>query len=85
MVTGLLLLPLSFFMGWMFPLGLRILEKRAVNLIPWAWGINGFASVSAAPLSVLLAMTHGFRGVVIIAIVMYIIAAMVARPLAGPR
>lgn len=77
-ITTLLLSPLSFFMGWMFPLGLKILEKRSINLIPWAWGVNGFASVSAAPLSIMLSMSYGFSGVVVIAVIFYLSAGATA-------
>ncbi len=78
LVTAFFLSPVSFFMGWMFPSGLRILEEGSAYLIPWAWGVNGFASVAAAPLSVLLSMSLGFSGVSIIAIALYLFAGGVA-------
>ncbi|RWO18855.1 hypothetical protein, partial [Mesorhizobium sp.] len=42
--------------------------------IPWAWGINGCASVLSAILATLLAMHVGFSGVVMIAVVLYLVA-----------
>ena len=47
-------------MGMPFPRGLMRLGVRAPGLIPWAWGANGFASVVAAVLAVVLAMSFGF-------------------------
>ncbi len=70
--------PLAFFMGWMFPSGLMILERGPQVLIPWAWGINGFTSVMAAPLSVMLAMAQGFTGVIAAAILCYGVAVFAA-------
>ena len=61
-------------MGWMFPNGLSILEKNTEELVPWAWGINGFASVIAAPLSVIISMSYGFHVVLIIAALFYILS-----------
>ena len=65
------LAPLAFFMGWMFPSGLMMLEKGPEHLVPWAWGINGFTSVLAAPLSVMLAMSNGFQSVMAAAVLCY--------------
>jgi len=78
LVTAVSLAPVSFFMGWMFPLGLRMLEKKAGGLVPWAWGVNGFASVSAAPLSVMLSMSYGFGYVMAAAAFLYLVAGIVA-------
>ena len=69
-----LLAPLAFFMGWPFPAGMALLERSSPALLPWAWGINGFSSVAAAPLTVLLAMSSGFRLVLALAIVAYLLA-----------
>ena len=74
--------PLAFFMGWMFPSGLLILEKGPQVLIPWAWGINGFTSVMAAPLSVMLAMAHGFTSVIAAAVLFYGVAVFAAMRMA---
>ena len=66
--------PLAFFMGMPFPLGLATLQQTDSNLIPWAWGINGCASVLSAILAVMLAIEIGFNGVMISAVALYILA-----------
>jgi len=66
--------PLAFAMGMPFPLGLAALQQKTPQLIPWAWGINGCASVLSAILAVLLAIEIGFNGVMICAVVLYVLA-----------
>ena len=66
--------PLAFVMGMPFPLGLNMLKQTSPDLIPWAWGINGCASVLSAILAVLLAIEIGFNGVMSVAVILYVIA-----------
>ncbi len=66
--------PLAFVMGMPFPLGLATLQETSPGLIPWAWGINGCASVLSAILAVLLAIEIGFNGVMLCAVGLYFIA-----------
>jgi hypothetical protein len=74
-ITVLAIFPVSFFLGWMFPAGFQMLERTADPLIPWAWGVNGFASVTAAPLAVMIAMGFGFNAVMLSALICYLVAA----------
>lgn len=55
------LVPLSFFMGMPFPMGLQIVSDRQPRYIPWVWGVNGIASVIAPVLGSLIAVWLGFR------------------------
>jgi hypothetical protein len=71
--------PLAFFMGMPFPTALKRLHKDVPPLVPWAWGINGFASVVGAVLGTLLAVSTGFTTLVLIALVGYFLAATVSR------
>ena len=71
--------PLAFWMGMPFPLGLAEVSARAPGLVPWAWGINGCASVISAVLATVLAMSIGFTAVVGLAVSLYVIAALVWR------
>lgn len=66
--------PLAFAMGMPFSLGLAAMQQNTPQLIPWAWGINGCASVLSAILAVLLAIHIGFNGVMLCAVVLYILA-----------
>jgi len=78
-ISVALIAPLAFLMGMPFPLGLARVEARDARLVPWAWGINGCASVCGAVLATLLAIHVGFAAVVVVALVLYGVAAM-ARP-----
>ncbi len=61
MTTVLLLMLLGFIMGFPFPLGLRLLnELKREDYIPWAWGINGMASVVGSVITIFIAMSLGF-------------------------
>jgi hypothetical protein len=64
---------LSFFLGWPFPSGLRILAEKFPNLVPWAWGINGCASVIGAVLGKCLAVSIGFRPLMFTACFLYLL------------
>ncbi len=64
--------PLGFFMGMPFPMALAELAEHAERLVPWAWGINGCASVISAALATLLAVHLGFRVVILCAVGLYI-------------
>jgi hypothetical protein len=66
--------PLAFVMGMPFPLGMAALQQSSPQLIPWAWGINGCASVLSAVLAVLLAIEIGFNGIMLCAVVLYLVA-----------
>ena len=76
LISGVLIAPLAFFMGMPFPLGLSRVARRSAALIPWAWGINGCASVLSAIFATILAVHAGFIVVVLLAAVLYILAAM---------
>jgi len=76
-----LIAPLAFLMGWPFPVGMSLIERLSPNLLPWAWGVNGFASVAAAPLTVLLAMSFGFRLVLSFSVMAYLLAVVFAAKL----
>ena len=71
--------PLAFFMGMPFPLGLAQVREAAPALVPWAWGVNGCASVLSAMLATLIAMGFGFFAVMATAAALYLAAAALDR------
>jgi len=70
--------PVAFLMGWPFPNGLTLVEENAPALVPWAWGANGFASVAASPLAVIIAIGWGYGAVLILCAGLYAAAALAA-------
>ena len=79
-LAGLLgIAPLAFAMGLPFALGLARLARAAPEFVPWAWGLNGCASVLAAIAALLLAMAVGLRATLLCALALYAVAAWAWR------
>jgi hypothetical protein len=74
LISVALIAPLAFCMGMPFPLGLGRLADHAPDLMPWAWAINGCASVISAVLATLLAIHLGFSTVIAVALALYAMA-----------
>lgn len=64
----------AFFMGMPFPLGLQAVSRQFADKVAWAWGVNGFFSVIAAPLALIIAVESGSRLVMSGAATAYLIA-----------
>ncbi len=69
-----LIAPLAFVMGMPFPMGLSELGRHSESLIPWAWGVNGCASVISAVAATLVAIHFGFTVVMVMALLFYLVA-----------
>ncbi len=82
--SSLTIAPLAFLMGFPMPLALVRLQRGATKLVPWAWGINGFASVLAAPLAVALSMQFGFLLVGGVAVGFYALAGVIFASVPHP-
>jgi len=78
-VTLTLIAPLAFLMGIPFPLGLSRLATEMPPYIPWAWGINGCASVLSALLAALLSVHLGYSTVLLLAAALYAAAVLAWR------
>jgi SAM-dependent methyltransferase len=76
LVSAVLIAPLAFCMGMPFPLGLARVGAGMPSFVPWAWGINGCASVVSAVLASLLAIQFGYTVVVIAALLLYLVAVL---------
>jgi hypothetical protein len=66
-------------MGTAFPGGLAWLQERAPGLVPWAWAVNGCASVLASILAAMVALSAGFTAVLVAAAGAYVGAWLVLR------
>ncbi len=71
--------PLAFLMGMPFPLGLKRVAAVGSGWVPWAWGVNGWASVLSPVLATLIAIHLGFSVVVGLAVALYLTAALAIR------
>ena len=74
-IATLTVAPLSLLLGTIFPTGMRLLKKHKLeSLVPWAWAINGSASVLASVVAILLAIVIGFNAVIGIGLALYALA-----------
>ena len=67
-----LIAPLAFFMGMPFPLGLALVARSDPDFVPWAWGLNGCASVVGVTAATLVTMHFGFKAAVAAAVAIYL-------------
>ena len=72
-ISLILIAPLALCMGMPFPVALGKLSTAEHTYIPWAWGINGCASVISAVLASLLAIHFGFTLVILFAVSLYLL------------
>ncbi len=68
---SILLAPLGFLLGFPFATGLSRLQARRPDLVPWAWAVNGSASVIAAVVAAILALNSGYTVVLWLGAVCY--------------
>lgn len=73
--------PISFLLGFCFPLGLRAVAARSEDATAWMWGINGAFGVVASVMSIVLSMAFGIQSSWILAAVLYATLGGVGRRL----
>src|SRR5439155_14772563 len=72
-VAAAVLVPIGIALGIPMPTGIRMLNARAPQLVPWAWGMNGALSVLGATLAIFIAMNWGFRVTLLSASATYLV------------
>jgi spermidine synthase len=80
-ISLVLIAPLALCMGVPFPTGIMRLANSAQEAIPWAWAINGCASVVGAVLATLLAIHLGFAMVILMGTLIYGLSCVFLRKL----
>ncbi|HEX6583220.1 MAG TPA: hypothetical protein VF056_06415 [Thermoleophilaceae bacterium] len=73
-LTVVLLAPAGLALGMAMPIGLTRLAGLHPGAVPWAWAVNGIASVLASVLAVAVAITWGFAVVTLLALACYLVA-----------
>lgn len=69
-----LLLPMGFFMGMPFPMGMKFLTGDLSSMTPWLWGVNGAMSVCATILAVITSMSWGITASFFLGVLCYVVA-----------
>ncbi len=68
--------PLAFFMGMPFPLGIRALATKPEGAVAWAWSMSGLFTTIGAVLTAMLSLWFGFRLTLMVALAAYACAAL---------
>src|SRR5690242_18951182 len=74
LLAVLLIMPVGIVLGMPFPSGIHLISERAPQLIPWAWGVNGFFTVIGSVLALILSMMIGFQAVLWLTIIIYLLS-----------
>jgi hypothetical protein len=67
----------AFFLGMLFPLGIRLLDDP--QKLPWVFGINGLASVIGSIAAMIIALLYNFTWVFICAAISYVLSSLTVR------
>jgi len=59
LISIVLLTPLGFFMGMLFPIGVKMAGYEDKKILPWLWGVNGATSVYASVPAIIIALAAG--------------------------
>jgi hypothetical protein len=87
-ITIALLAPVGLCLGAFLPIGLGVVAAQSEHsrvYVAWAWAINGFFSVIASILSTILAMAFGFKVLLLLALLIYLVGvvSLSTIPIAG--
>ncbi|RJQ48428.1 MAG: hypothetical protein C4530_24725 [Desulfobacteraceae bacterium] len=79
-ISGMLLIPLGFSMGFPFPLTMRYLKNLHLEPhIPWMWGINGTGSVLGSAATIAVAIDFGYTQALVLGAGCYLIVSLILR------
>ena len=74
-----ILVPIGFFMGMAFPIGMHRALRDVPSIAPWLWGVNGAASVSASVLVVVISLAAGISAAFWAGTACYVLAVVALR------
>ena len=77
-----MIFPMAFFMGMALPLGILAIARKPRGAIAWAWGMNGLFTTIGGIGCGLMSIFFGFRLTLLVALVIYVFAALSFRRLA---
>lgn len=79
LVCFLSLFPLGFVMGVPFPSSIRLIKDAYHDYIPWLFGVDSVFSVLGMVFAVVVALSYGFNGVLMLGGVCYLLACLLFR------
>lgn len=84
-ISFILLFPLGVLLGMFFPTGIKMVSGDDKRFVPWAWGVNGCASVIGTMLSIIIAMSYGFSTVTLLAAIVYVVGVLAMVRVRAPN
>jgi spermidine synthase len=76
LVTMALLLPVGFFLGMPFPLGVLAIRHHQKGAIAWAWGMNGLFTVIGSLVAIFTSLQLGFNATLLFGLALYAVACL---------
>jgi spermidine synthase len=73
-VAALAIAPVALLLGMPFAHGVSLLQKSNPHFVPWAWAVNGSATVVGSVATVIVSMNFGFNAVLLCAAGIYAVA-----------
>ncbi len=73
-VAALMIAPMAFLLGMPFAHGIGLLRRINPSFVPWAWAVNGSATVVGSVVTVIVSMNFGFHVVLAVAVGIYAVA-----------
>jgi hypothetical protein len=74
LVAGAMIAPVALLLGMPFAHGVKLLEAQNPHFVPWAWAVNGSATVVGSVATVIVSMNFGFNAVLLGAAGIYALA-----------
>ena len=71
--------PLGFVMGVPFPSSIRLIKDTHQDYIPWIFGIDSVFSVLGMVFAVVVALSYGFNGVLMLGGACYVLTFLVFK------
>jgi hypothetical protein len=80
-IVAMFVVPLAFALGFCFPIGMRLVGRRAPALTAWMWGVNGACGVMASIVAVMISMWIGIEVNLFLAAGLYLLLLVPLRQL----
>ncbi len=74
LVSALMLIPVGFFLGMPFPIGITLAKSKPDGTVAWCWAMNGLCTIIGGLASVVLSIYYGFTVTILAASLLYVVA-----------
>ena len=82
LVAAAMVAPMALLLGMPFAHGVALVQRSSPAFVPWAWAVNGSATVVGSVVTVIVSMNFGFHAVLLVAVAIYAVAFLAVDKLA---